>query len=598
MSRPSTEGETLVPARIVNEHVYCSRLAWLEWEARAFTDNLDTAEGTDAHRRVDQERGDVDPYADEEAVATSLTLSSERLGVVAKLDRVEQRDGKSIPVETKHGKPGKGASPVWEPELAQITVQALLLREHGHEVPHAEVYFPATRTRHRVDIPPTAEPWIEHLVADIRRDAASPTPPPPLVDSPKCPRCSLVSVCLPDETNLLAGRAPRPTRRLIAADDTREPLYVMSPSAIVRKRRERLVLQVDGEEQGSRRLLDVSHVAVYGNGTVTAGALRACLEADVPVLWFSFGGWFSGYSIAHGGSWVARRIAQVEHARDERAIVIARSLVAGKIRNQRTLLRRHGPESSAGVVDQLAGLVTRCAEAKDLGELLGVEGTAARLYFGEYPKLLKRSGETFVLAGRNRRPPTDPVNAMLSFVYALLVRDLTVAALAAGLDPQIGMMHQPHFGRPSLALDLAEEFRPLVADSAVVMAINNGEVREIDLVRRGGAVALTESGRKRVIRAYERRVHVRLRHPLFGYEVTYRRAMELQARQLAAVLEGQLDAYTPSRRAEPWPSASASSACTTSETQSASGAFTRSLLTTGSASSTPCTSVTSRDSSS
>lgn len=543
MTAPDVDA-TLVPARIVNEHVYCPRLAWLEWEARAFTDNVDTAEGSDAHRRVDQERGDVDPFADG-AVATSLTLSSERLGVIAKLDRVETRGAQSIPVETKHGKPAKGAMPVRPPELAQITVQALLLREHGHAVPYAEVYFPSTRKRHRVEIQPDAEQWVRALVEEIRSNVTTPNPPPPLVDSPKCPRCSLVGVCLPDETNLLAARAAQPPRRLIAASDTREPLYVVSPSAIVRKRGERLVLQVDGEDQGSRRMLDVSHVAVYGNGTLTAAAMRACLEADVPVLWFSSGGWFSGYSIAHGGSWVARRIAQVEHARDERALVLARCFVAGKIRNQRTLLRRHGNAGSNAVVGQLAGLVARCEEAPNIQSLLGIEGTAARLYFGEFPKLLSRSGETFVLEGRSRRPPTDPVNAMLSFVYALLVRDTTIAALSAGLDPQIGLLHQPRFGRPSLALDLAEELRPLVGDSTVVMAINNGEVREQDVIRRGGAVALTENGRKRVIRAYERRVHVRLRHPLFGYEVTYRRAMELQARQLAAVLDGQLDTYRP-----------------------------------------------------
>ncbi|MBA2347212.1 MAG: CRISPR-associated protein Cas4, partial [Solirubrobacterales bacterium] len=178
----------LVPARIVNEHVYCPRLAWLEWEARAFTDNLDTVEGTDAHRRVDRERGELDPFEDDDAEATSLTLASERLGLVAKLDRVVRRDEASVPVETKHGKARPGALPVWPPELAQITAQVLLLREHGHEVPHAEVYFPASRRRHRIEIPPDAEPWLEGLVGEIRENAASPTPPPPLVDSPKCPR--------------------------------------------------------------------------------------------------------------------------------------------------------------------------------------------------------------------------------------------------------------------------------------------------------------------------------------------------------------------------------------------------------------------------
>lgn len=535
----------LVPARIVNEHVYCPRLAWLEWEARAFTDNLDTAEGSDAHRRVDRERGELDGDGDGDAQATSLMLSSERLGVVARIDRAERRGGDTVPVETKHGHPRRGAEPLWPPEMAQIAVQALLLREHGHTVPHAEVYFPETHGRQRVEIPPDAEEWVTRLVAEIRANAARPAPPAPLIDSPKCPRCSLVGICLPDETNLLAKRATGAPRRLVARDDPRRPLYVMSPAAIMRKRAGRFILEVDGEQQASVRMLDVAHIAVFGNATLTAGAMRACLEGDVPILWFSSGGWFAGYSIAHGGSWVARRIAQLERARSEDSIVLARAFVAGKIRNQRTLLRRLGGGGAAVAVGQLAGLIARSESASSLGELLGVEGASARVYFGALPALLKSAGDELTFEGRNRRPPTDPVNAMLSFAYALLVRDTTVAALAAGLDPQVGMLHQPHFGRPSLALDLAEELRPLVADSTVIMAINNGEIRERDVVRRGGAVALTHAGRRTLVRAYERRVGVRLRHPLFGYEVTYRRAMELQARQLAAVVEGQLDEYRP-----------------------------------------------------
>jgi CRISPR-associated protein Cas1 len=434
---------------------------------------------------------------------------------------------------------------VWPPELAQLAVQALLLREHGHTVPHAEVYFPETRGRHRVEVPPDAEAWISGLVAEIRSNAEQETPPPPLVDSPKCPRCALVGVCLPDETNLLAARTPSKPRLLVARDDPRQPLYVMSPAAIVRKRGGRLMLEVDGERQASARMLDVVHVAVFGNATVTAGAMRACMENDIPILWFSAGGWFAGYSIANGGSWVARRIAQVERARGPDVTVVARAFIAGKIRNQRTLLRRLAGDLASVAVGQLGGLIARSETATSLDELLGVEGAAARVYFSALPSVLKSGGDELTFEGRNRRPPTDPVNAMLSFAYALLVRDTTVAALAAGLDPQIGLLHQPHFGRPSLALDLAEELRPLVADSTVIMAVNNGEIGDGDFVRRGGALALTEVGRKKLVRAYERRVHVRMRHPLFGYEVTYRRAMELQARQLAAGLEGQLDQYRP-----------------------------------------------------
>jgi CRISPR-associated protein Cas1 len=152
------------------------------------------------------------------------SLSSERLGVTARIDRVQRREGQTVPVETKHGRPRGGTTPVWPPELAQLAVQALLLREHGHTVPHAEVYFPETRGRHRVEVPPDAEAWISDLVAGIRSNAEQETPPPPLVDSPKCPRCALVGVCLPDETNLLAARTPSKPRLLVARDDPRQPL--------------------------------------------------------------------------------------------------------------------------------------------------------------------------------------------------------------------------------------------------------------------------------------------------------------------------------------------------------------------------------------
>jgi CRISPR-associated protein Cas1 len=180
--------------------------------------------------------------------------------------------------------------------------------------------------------------------------------------------------------------------------------------------------------------------------------------------------------------------------------------------------------------------------------LLGTEGVAARLYFGVFPQLLPRAGE---LPGpaytglRNRRPPTDAVNCLLSFCYGLLTKELMAACLAVGFDPYIGLYHRPRFGRPALVLDLAEEFRPLLADSVVLTLVNNREVNRSDFLVRAGAVTLTAEGRRTVIRAWERRMTTRLRHPLFGYSVSYRRAVELQARILAACLVGELPQYEP-----------------------------------------------------
>jgi CRISPR-associated protein Cas1 len=156
---------------------------------------------------------------------------------------------------------------------------------------------------------------------------------------------------------------------------------------------------------------------------------------------------------------------------------------------------------------------------------------------------LLRGGETFQLEGRNRRPPTDPVNALLSFVYSLLTKELTVTLQAVGFDPHLGFLHQPHYGRPSLALDLAEEFRPLVADSTVLTLINNEEVSARSFISRAGSVTLTDAGRKAVIAAYERRLETEITHPIFGYRISYRRVFEVQARLLARVLTGEIPNY-------------------------------------------------------
>lgn len=551
MSEPASElrDAPLVPARIVNEHVYCPRLAWLEWEAQAFTDNLETVQGREQHRAVDRpmgvlakpgEDGDAPPFHD----VTSLRLSSERLGVVAVVDRVASEDGSVIPVEVKRGRPGPDPDhPLRDPELAQLSAQALLLREAGYRVDRGAVFFGETRTRHDVELPANAEEWIEEIVREVRENAASPVPPPPLVDSPKCPRCSLVSVCLPDETNWVSGEVTARPRRLIAGANPALPLYVTSPKAIVRKDGGRLVLEISGEKVDSRRLLDISHVAIYGNGTLTAAALRACLETDIPVLWFTHGGWLKGHAVPNGGSWVQRRLAQYsEHQSGSTRVPAA--MVSGKIRNQRTMLRRLGAAPDA-VLQRLRELSGSAAQATEAASLIGLEGAAARAYFEQFPTMLKSSDVEFAFTGRNRRPALDPVNSVLSFVYGLLVRDCTVALVAAGLDPQIGLLHRPQFGRPSLALDLAEEFRPLVGDSTTLNAFNNGELSASSFVERGGAVGLTPAGRRQVIAGYERRLAHEIKHPLFGYAVTYRRAIEVQARLLAAVIEGQFDAYRP-----------------------------------------------------
>lgn len=538
----------LVPARMLNEYVYCPRLFFLEWVDSLWASNADVAEGLRRHRRVDS-GGGAAPLPDEGELRTarSLELASERLGIVAKLDLVEGVEGSGVvPVDTKKGRPAPDGTP-WEADAVQVCAQVLLLREHGYTCERGEIFY--AETRQRVTVEPT-EGLVARTLALVDQARAAATqlrPPPPLESSPKCPRCSLVSICLPDETNLLARRQDRQPRRLIASDPDAQPLYVTEPGAMIGLEGGRLVISKRRELLTSVRLIDVLHVNAYGNVQVTAQALRTLFEQDIDVFHFSSGGWLLGMTTGLPAKNVMLRIRQTTAAARGQ-LDCPRRMIAGKIRNCRVLLRRNGGEAVARTVAQLGELATGAENAQSSAELLGTEGVAARLYFQALPTLVVKSAD---LPGppfsglRNRRPPTDAVNCLLSFCYGLLTKEVMAACLTVGFDPYIGLFHRPRFGRPALALDLAEEFRPLLADSVVLTVVNNREVAASDFVVRAGAVALTAQGRKTVIRAWERRMSTQMRHPLFGYSVSYRRAVELQARILAACLIGELSQYEP-----------------------------------------------------
>jgi CRISP-associated protein Cas1 len=537
----------LVPARMLNEYAYCPRLFFLEWVDRLWASNADVAEGLRRHRRVDAGGGAAPLPADGELkAARSLDLASERLGIVAKLDLVKRSDGGVVPVDTKKGRPRSDGSP-WEPDAVQVCAQILLLREHGYDCDYGEIFY--AETRQRVVVEPTDELVNRTLVLvdQARATAALLQPPPPLESSSKCPRCSLVGICLPDETNLLSRRGDKRPRRLIAADPDAKPLYVTEPGSVIGLDGGRLVVSKRKEELASVRLIDVLQVCAYGNVQISAQALRTLFDRDIDVFHFSYGGWLLGLSTGLPSKNVMLRIRQTTAAaRGE--LDIPRRMIAGKIRNCRVLLRRNGGEEVRRTVVQLGELATAAESAGSAAELLGIEGVAARLYFEALPILMPKATELPgpVFSGlRNRRPPTDAVNCLLSFCYGLLTKEVMAACLAVGFDPYIGLLHRPRFGRPALALDLAEEFRPLLADSVVLTLINNREVKPTDFLVRAAAVTLTPQGRKVVIRAWERRMATHVRHPLFGYSVSYRRAVELQARILAACLIGELPQYDP-----------------------------------------------------
>jgi CRISPR-associated protein Cas1 len=291
-----------------------------------------------------------------------------------------------------------------------------------------------------------------------------------------------------------------------------------------------------------------------GNIQLTTQAVQCLCENEVPIAYFSQGGWFYGITQGLGVKNIFLRQEQFRWAdAPSFCLRLARLLVAGKIRNQRTMLMRNHVEPPPVSLALMKCMQEDAERATSMEQLLGIEGNAARSYFENFSGMIKvEAEETADPAGpvlafdfncRNRRPPRDPVNALLSLAYSLLAKDLTIVAQAAGFDPYLGFYHQPRFGRASLALDLMEPFRPLIADSAVLSAINTRMITIADFVQAGDAVSLKPDGRKSFFRAYEQRMDTLATHPMFGYRASYRRLLDIQTRLLARVLTGELTNY-------------------------------------------------------
>lgn len=542
----------LIPARMLNQYVYCPRLAYLEWVQSEWADNEFTAEGTWIHRRVDARQGWLpDPDHCEELTRRSILLSAPLEGLIAKLDLVDADAGEAIPVEYKRGRPPKTGEAAHPSDLVQLGAQALILRENGWTVRRAQFYYAESRERVEVPVDDELVSFTRSSVRQMQQDLTSSVPPPPLVASPKCADCSLCSICLPDETLLLQNRtSPHEVRQLLAPKDDALPLYLHTNGLSVGISFETLQIKERGKVITEARLIDTSQVCLFGNIQVSTQAIRELAARNIPLCYFSFGGWFSAMTSGMGHRNVELRRAQFRTAFDAQAsLALARRLVSAKIRNSRTLLRRNARDLDPAVLTELKRLAESAERATAVQTLLGLEGMAGRIYFQSFPLMLKNSvflkSGGFDSSSRNRRPPKDPLNALLSFVYSLLVKELTVTSAAIGFDPFQGFYHQPRYGKPALALDLMEEFRILVADSTVLTIINNQIVGPSNFQRHGDGVTLTTAARRSVTEAYERRLEELVTHPWFGYRLSYRRVLYIQTRLLARHITGEIPEFPP-----------------------------------------------------
>ncbi len=574
----SPEGASgdLLPVRMLNEFAYCPRLFYLMHVEGRWEDNEFTHEGREAHRRVDrtdhllpdpkQAREVADDGDDAPAVVRSVSLGSLHLGLTAKLDLVEAAGDVAVPVDTKRGRVPNNTERSWEPERVQLMAQGLLLREHGYRCERGVLYFAGSRSRVEVALTEPLERQTREFIQRAQDLARTKVMPPPLDDSPKCNGCSLGGICLPDETLALQrststaegtdesdgkGEAASITvRRFFPPRVHALPLYIQEQGARVGKRGERLVISKDDLILGEARLKDVSQVVLMGNVSTSAQSVHLLCESGIPLVHVSTGHWFYGITTGITLRNAYDRAAQYAVAADPvRSLSLARAIVLGKGLNQRTFLGRNVRPRPVHTLKEMSMYLRRVATVASRDELLGIEGATAAKYFSLFAELLRpRDFEAAIdFEGRNRRPPTDPVNALLSFGYAILVKECTVALLAEGLDPWWGIYHQPRHGRPALALDLMEEFRPLVVDSSVISAINTGMVTAKSFQRTAAACALTPLGRKNYLRAYEGRMDELVTHPIFEYRCSWRTVIRLQARLLSRWLRGDIPTYVPIR---------------------------------------------------
>lgn len=498
-----------------------------------------------------------------------------------------------------------GQPTAWDNDAVQLCAQGLLVEEElGVAVPGGILYYIGSKTR--VDVPFDESLRAKTLAAIelIRVLAASPTPPAPLPAElrHRCFGCSLAPICLPEETLYLIhqpepdpahdGTRPEPDpapapeppslgaalTRVIAGSDDRAVLYLHEPGSHVGRRSAHLVVSHRGQEVNRVPIASVRQVVVFGNVQVSTQALHTLAEAEIPVSYLSGHGRFIAAFVSPPAKNMALRAAQYRVFSDPaQSLELARAVVAAKIANQRTLMMRSlrnprddepgprmdpaeaDPESSAPpakpasprpsvtepAARDMADLLARVPTAADPGTLLGLEGQSAALYFANFGRMLRSRapGSPFDFTARNRRPPRDPVNCLLSFAYTLLAKDCFSAACTVGFDPYHGFYHVGRHGRPSLALDLMEEFRPVIADSVVLSLVNNGMLTEGDFLVWRDACQLTDNGRATFFRAYEQRKSTEVTHPVFGYRMSYGRMLEVQARMLAAHIRGELPRY-------------------------------------------------------
>jgi CRISPR-associated protein Cas1 len=522
---------------------YCERLFYLEEVEEMRVADERVYAGRRLHVELEREE-------DEEEWLT-FNLESERWGLTGRIDCVRRRDGMIVPYEHKRGRSARsrdGVAETWPSDRLQVIAYAALVEEQtGREVSEGRVRYHADNVLVRVAIDERARNDLARAIERARELQGTTLRPPVTENERLCVRCSLAPVCLPEEARLAAAiyetaqpQTERTTLRLFPADDDRRTLHVLTQGARVGRKGDRFEITARDEETQLHPVHEIGQVVLHGFSQITTQALRLCAEKDVGVHWLTTGGRYMGAWSSGMGS-VQRRIRQYGALTDaETCLRLARRLAEARVRGQLSFLLRASREAGRNVSEVRASisgmrkLLSPLSRATSIDSLRGYEGSAGAHYFSALPYLIvPEIPEAMRPEGRNRRPPRDRCNALLSFGYALLLKDVTNAIMTVGLDPCLGFYHQPRSQAHPLALDLLELFRVPLVDLPVIASINRRQWDEgEDFQVAGQQVWLSDAGRKKFIGIYERRKADKWKHPIIGHSLSYSRLMELEVRLL------------------------------------------------------------------
>lgn len=523
---------TELPISLIAHAVFCQRRAWIEAAGEQVV-HSQIESGLTAHAPVDTPGGS-------QLRTRAVDIAHPDLGIVGRCDVLRSAEDSVVGIVEYKTTPSRRVAAVTDANIIQLALQRMCLEYAGATVDSQEAYFTHHRRSVRVQLTPddfaAARSWVAETRAIIEADQA----PAPLVDDPRCGSCSHVSVCLPDEHRRLDS-----PRRIAVSNPHGDVLHVTTPGSRASLRSGRVVVSKNREEIASLPLERVVGIVAHGNVDLSSALIREILWRGYSIVWCSGTGRVVGSArSASSPNGLARvrqhSVSEVGH------LDLAREFVCAKITNQATQLRRNARSDVTEAVSTMRRIARLCADAADIPELYGLEGQAATVYFANFPHMISDNADPEFLSrwtGRVGRLATDPLNVLLNYSYGLLLADCIRALHACGLDPHAGFLHSASRNKPALGLDLMEEFRAPVADSTVIGMINNGEVVVDDLPAVVGAHRLGERARRAVTNAYQRRINQAFRHPVFHYSVSWRRAIEVQARMILGVLDGTSSGY-------------------------------------------------------